>query len=88
VGQVQAVPYTLTSKGKIESENGSGTWTFDGKQTLTLTWKESPWGGASTEELKLLPSWDWERSQPALVVTGLNDRGIAVWGKQISAAEK
>ena len=27
----------------------------------------------------LLPSWDWERSQPALVVTGLNDRGIAVW---------
>ncbi|HER2178044.1 TPA: hypothetical protein VJS51_001897, partial [Streptococcus pyogenes] len=68
--------------------NGSGKWTFDGKQTLTLEWKESPWGGASTEELKLLPSWDWERSQPALVVTGLNDRGIAVWGKQISAAKK
>ncbi|MDR6718978.1 arabinan endo-1,5-alpha-L-arabinosidase [Paenibacillus sp. 2003] len=87
-GQIQAVPYTLTSNGKIKSEKGSGTWTFDDKQTLTLKWKESPWGGASTEELKLLPSWDWERSQPALVVTGLNDRGVAVWGKQISAAEE
>lgn len=87
-GQIQSVPYTLTDKGKIQSEKGSGTWTFDGKQTLTLKWKESPWGGASTEELQLLPSWDWERSQPALVVTGLNDRGIAVWGKQISAAEE
>ncbi len=87
-GQIQAVPYTLTSNGKIKSEKGSGIWTFDDKQTLTLKWKESPWGGASTEELQLLPSWDWERSQPALVVTGLNDRGIAVWGKQISAAEE
>ncbi|UPK47167.1 arabinan endo-1,5-alpha-L-arabinosidase [Paenibacillus pabuli] len=87
-GQVQAVPYTLQANGKLKSENGSGKWTFDGKQTLILEWKESPWGGASTEELKLLPSWDWERSQPALVMTGLSDRGIAVWGKQISAAEK
>lgn len=87
-GQIQAVPYTLTSNGKIKSEKGSGTWTLDDKQTLTLKWKESPWGGASTEELKLLPSWDWERSQPALVVTGLNDSGVAVWGKQISAAEE
>ncbi|QOS77335.1 arabinan endo-1,5-alpha-L-arabinosidase [Paenibacillus sp. JNUCC31] len=87
-GQVQAVPYELESNGQIKSGKGSGKWTFDGKQTLTLEWKESPWGGDSTEELKLLPSWDWERSQPALVVTGLSDRGIAVWGKQISAAEK
>lgn len=87
-GQVQAVPYTLQANGKAKSENGSGKWTFDGKQTLTLEWTESPWGGASTEELKLLPSWDWERSQPALAVTGLNDHGIAVWGKKISAAEK
>lgn len=87
-GQIQAVPYTLTSNGKIKSEKGSGTWTFDDKQTLTLKWKESPWGGASTEELKLLPSWDWERDQPALVVTGLDDHGVAVWGKQISAAEE
>lgn len=87
-GQIQAVPYTLTSNGKIKSEKGSGTWTFDDKQTLTLKWKESPWGGASIEELKLLPSWDWERSQPALVVTGLDDHGVAVWGKQISAAEE
>ncbi|MDT9723127.1 arabinan endo-1,5-alpha-L-arabinosidase [Paenibacillus sp. ClWae2A] len=87
-GQIQAVAYTLTSNGKIKSEKDSGTWTFDGKQTLTLKWKESPWGGASTEELKLLPSWDWERSQSALVVTGLNDHGVAVWGKQISTAEE
>ncbi|WP_091016198.1 MULTISPECIES: arabinan endo-1,5-alpha-L-arabinosidase [Paenibacillus] len=87
-GQIQAVPYTLTSNGKIKSEKGSGTWTLDDKQTLTLKWKESPWGGASTDELQLLPSWDWERSQPTLVLTGLDDRGIAVWGKQISAAEE
>lgn len=87
-GQIQAVPYTLTSNGKIKSEKGSGTWAFDDKQTLTLKWKESPWGGASTEELQLLPSWDWERSQPALVVTGLDDHGMAVWGKQISGADE
>ncbi len=87
-GQVQALPYTLTDKGKLEAEQGAGTWTFDGKQTLTLTWTESPWGGASTEEMKLLPAWDWERNQPALVMTGMNDHGIAVWGKQIQAARK
>ncbi len=87
-GQVQSVPFTLTGKGKIEAENGAGTWTFDGKQTLTLTWRASPWGGASTEEMKLLPAWDWERNQPVLVMTGMNDHGIAVWGKQIEAASK
>ncbi|MDR6723935.1 arabinan endo-1,5-alpha-L-arabinosidase [Paenibacillus amylolyticus] len=83
-GQVQASPFTLQRNGKVTSENDSGTWTFDGKHTLTIEWKERNSNGASTEELQLLPSWDWELSKPTLVVTGLNDRGIAVWGKQLS----
>jgi len=85
-GQVQAIPYTLTKNGKIEATNGSGTWTFDGTDTITMDWTESPWGGASTEEMKLLPAWDWERNQSALVMTGMNDHGIAIWGKQIKAS--
>ncbi len=87
-GQVQAVPYTLAKNGKIEASNGSGTWTFDGIDTLTIDWTESPWGGASKEEMKLLPAWDWERNQSALVMTGMNDHGIAIWGKQITASNK
>ncbi len=87
-GQIQSVPYTITNNGKLQADNGSGSWTFDGKQTITMTWTESPWGGASTAQMKLLPAWDWERSQPALVMTGMNDHGIAVWGKQIKAASK
>lgn len=83
-GQVQASPFTLQRNGKVTSENDSGTWTFDGKHILTIEWKERNSNGASTEELQLLPSWDWELSKPTLVVTGLNDRGIAVWGKQLS----
>ena len=83
-GQVQASPFTLQRNGKVTSENDSGTWTFDGKHTLTIEWKERNSNGASTEELQVIPSWDWELSKPALVVTGLNDRGIAVWGKQLS----
>ncbi|MCM3174422.1 arabinan endo-1,5-alpha-L-arabinosidase [Paenibacillus sp. MER 99-2] len=83
-GQVQASPFTLQRNGKVTSENDSGTWTFDGKHTLTIEWKERNSNGASTEELQVIPSWDWELSKPALVVTGLNNRGIAVWGKQLS----
>ncbi|MFD0698241.1 arabinan endo-1,5-alpha-L-arabinosidase [Paenibacillus sp. GCM10027628] len=82
-GRVKAKPLTLFSNGKAEGEPGSGTWSFDGDHTMTLTWHEGEAAGR-TEELLLLPSWDWELQRPALVFTGLDRSGTAVWGKQIS----
>lgn len=35
-GQVQAVPYTLQANGKLKSENGSGKWTFDGRDRKSV----------------------------------------------------
>lgn len=33
---------------------------------------------------KVLPAWDWENDVPALVFTGLDKNGTAVWGKHKS----
>ncbi|MFD1266488.1 arabinan endo-1,5-alpha-L-arabinosidase [Paenibacillus motobuensis] len=87
-GQVESTPLSLFEQGKLQGSLGTGTWNFDGKRTLTLTWDDVAEGDGRVEQVQLLPAWDWERGVKALVFTGLNEKGIAVWGKQISRSSK
>jgi arabinan endo-1,5-alpha-L-arabinosidase len=44
------------------------------------------WSGTSErtkEQLLLLPSWDWELGRQTLIFTGMDDKGISIWGKRI-----
>lgn len=83
-GQNESGRLTLHKSGEMEGSLGSGSWSFDGKRTLTLEWEEVETGSGRVEQVQVLPAWDWERNVGALVFTGLNERGTAIWGKQIS----
>ncbi|MCC3375029.1 glycoside hydrolase family 43 protein [Cohnella sp. REN36] len=82
-GQAPSSPLRLLEGGQIDVADGKGNWSFDGDHTLTLTWAEAD-GRTTAETVLLLPSWDWELNRPALVFTGLDGDGQAVWGKQTS----
>lgn len=87
-GQEQSGKLLLKDKGKAEGSRGEGSWSFDGKMTLTLTWDDLAEGEGRTETVQVLPAWDWEKGVGTLVFTGLNERGMAVWGKQTSRQSK
>ena len=38
--------------------------------------------GKQTETLIASPAWDWERSCPTIMLSGLNDNGICTWYKK------
>ncbi|WP_026263495.1 arabinan endo-1,5-alpha-L-arabinosidase [Paenibacillus sanguinis] len=83
-GQNESSQLVLLQTGKTEGSRGSGSWSFDGQRTLTLTWEDVEAGAGRVEQVQVVPAWDWERNAGALVYTGLNDEGVAVWAKQIS----
>lgn len=81
-GQVEAEPLRLEDGGRATSGSLEGHWSFDGKRTLTMDWSDTSEG--TKEELLLLPSWDWELGRHTLIFTGMNEKGISIWGKRIS----
>lgn len=83
-GQVQSAPLVFQDNGNVEGAHGAGQWSLDGNRTLTLVWNDIHQGAGRTEKLQLLPAWDWEQNRATLVFTGLNEIGIASWGKQSS----
>ncbi|WP_407669710.1 arabinan endo-1,5-alpha-L-arabinosidase [Paenibacillus kobensis] len=85
-GQSEAEPLKLIADGHVGTKDSKDEWTFDGDHTVTLTWYEEDGSVASTEELLLLPSWDWERDMPVLTFTGLRSDGTGVWGKKQEGA--
>jgi arabinan endo-1,5-alpha-L-arabinosidase len=59
----------------------SNTWTFN-NDTLTLNW-----GNVSIQKLIVFWGWDWENSCRALLFTGMDQKGICIWGKKINQVE-
>ncbi|MNJ53442.1 hypothetical protein D3C77_488270 [compost metagenome] len=84
---VESDPLTLHPSGNLEGRRGKGTWTFDGQRTLSLTWNDVQEGEGRNWSVQLLPSWDWEKGIQTLVFTGLDERGISIWGKQEAHTE-
>jgi len=73
----------MTPNGKIESAHGTGKWTFQEPNELTLQWTVLDTNEAvpTTEKVLVSPAWDWENDKPTLVFTGMNEKGINIWGK-------
>ncbi|MNK42105.1 Extracellular endo-alpha-(1-_5)-L-arabinanase precursor [compost metagenome] len=86
-GQVESSRIELKSDGSINGPSGHGTWSFDGKYTLNLTWGNPGDGKGKADLVQLLPSWDWEQNRQTLVFTGMDEKGISVWGKQAAPGQ-
>ncbi|WP_273334196.1 arabinan endo-1,5-alpha-L-arabinosidase [Dictyoglomus turgidum] len=77
--QSQSKRLILQKDGTFVFGDRKGTWEFTSPNNLSLIWRDSN----EKENLLVLASWDWENWRPTLVFTGLNSRGIAIWGKKI-----
>jgi arabinan endo-1,5-alpha-L-arabinosidase len=67
---------TVNANGTITG-NTSGTWTYN------APWLQIKWSTGSTENVRVDRERDWENKVgTTLVFTGLNDQGVAVWGKK------
>lgn len=54
-----------------------GKWRLEGDNTLIVEY------GSITEKYTVIPSWDWENWKPTLAVTGIDNKGICIWGKKV-----
>jgi arabinan endo-1,5-alpha-L-arabinosidase len=70
-----AVDLTLHADGTINNDAAS-TWTFNAPR---LELKRS---GGHTDNVIVGRGRDWENKKDALVFTGLNNEGVAMWGKK------
>jgi arabinan endo-1,5-alpha-L-arabinosidase len=82
-GQSLGEPLVLLKDGEINEEDSKNYWKYDGEHRLTLTWCDGAGNISSEEKVTVIPSWDWELNRPTLVFTGMNQAGIAVWGKKM-----
>lgn len=80
-GTIYAERLDFLSGGKLAEK--PGTWRKKGDYGLELHFAEED-GETVRVNGFLMAAWDWEQGAPALVFTGLSDKGIAIWGKHIS----
>jgi arabinan endo-1,5-alpha-L-arabinosidase len=79
---ISSSSYKLLAGGKIEGTEHK--WDWKQPNFVHMVLKDEGAEKTETVQAKVLPAWDWERSQPTLVITGMNSEGEAVWGKKIS----
>jgi len=69
----------ILNTNKTFNHSSYNTWYYDpDKQIIVLNWASD-----STDHVKVERGWDWERKRPALLFTGLNSKGTAIWGKKM-----
>jgi arabinan endo-1,5-alpha-L-arabinosidase len=66
---------TLNANGTINSDAVS-TWAYE------APWLVMNWSNGFTDKVLVSRGRDWENKKDALVFTGLNNEGTAVWGKK------
>ncbi len=66
--------------GVVRFGDKTGKWQLKQPNSLRIKLGSDPVVSA-----KILPAWDWENDQPTLVFTGLDEDGMAVWGKKRNA---
>jgi arabinan endo-1,5-alpha-L-arabinosidase len=72
--QVSAV-VQLNANGTFNGITNN-TWTYNSP------WLELNWNGESVDKIIVERGRDWENKRACLVFTGLNNKGVAVWGKK------
>lgn len=68
-------PLSIDAAGTIDG-NASDTWTY------TAPWLELKWGTGVTAKVFVQKGRDWEHKKNTVIFTGLDNNGIAVWGKK------
>jgi arabinan endo-1,5-alpha-L-arabinosidase len=66
---------TIHSNGTLNSD-AANTWTFN------HPWLELRWSNGTIDKVMVERGRDWENKKDALVFSGLNNEGTAVWGKK------
>ena len=69
-----ATDFTINAGGTIN--NNGGTWTY------AAPWLQLNWSTGTVEKLFVQKGRDWENKKSSFVFTGLNETGIAIWGKK------
>ena len=80
-GVQNSVYMKLYEDGRAEICSLFGTWEMKDDQTIILR------QGNTVETLKFITVWDYQRRKPALAFTGMDQKGICVWGKRIDKIE-
>ena len=70
-----AVNLILNSNGTFDGD-ASNIWSY------TAPWLELNFSNGSHEKVFVERGRDWENKKACLIFTGLNEKGIAVWGKK------
>ncbi|HEX8504280.1 MAG TPA: arabinan endo-1,5-alpha-L-arabinosidase [Hymenobacter sp.] len=70
-----SVPLTLAANGTFNN-TPTNTWTY------AAPWLELRTAAGAVEKVYVQKGRDWENKKPTIVFTGLNDAGVAVWGKK------
>ncbi len=69
-----ATSLSIDAAGTINGNEGS--WTYSDP------WLQLNWNTGSTEKVFVQKGRDWENKKGTYIFTGLNETGIAVWGKK------
>ena len=69
-----ATEFSINAVGTIN--NNDGTWTY------VAPWLQLNWSTGTVEKLFVQKGRDWENKKSSFVFTGLNETGIAIWGKK------
>jgi arabinan endo-1,5-alpha-L-arabinosidase len=74
---------SLLPNGNAESNTSTGHWSFEQPNKLILSWNATDSNPSSVDTVMVMPSWDWEKNKPTLVFTGMNEKGLSIWGKYV-----
>jgi arabinan endo-1,5-alpha-L-arabinosidase len=66
---------TISADGSF---NGAATNTW----SYTAPWLELKWNGGTTEKVHVQKGRDWQKKTNTILFTGLDNEGLAVWGKK------
>ena len=77
----QVLPDFQTSVNLVIGADGSlngngGTWTYN------APWLEMKWGNGFTDKVFVQKGRDWENKKNTIIFSGLNNEGVAIWGKK------
>lgn len=69
-----SVDLTINADGSLN--NNAGKWNYN------APWLELKWNNGYTDKVMVQRGRDWENKKNTIIFTGLNNEGVAVWGKK------
>jgi len=70
-----STPLSIDASGTLNGD-ASNTWTYN------APWLQMNWNNGTIEKVFVQEGRDWENKKNTIIFTGLNNNGIAVWGKK------